>query len=178
MSKRMVKNAWERSYRCNKVFKPVFSDLRWMWRCIKAGLVRFAAAVRFFSPRLRLCVFFSRRANKKGLHWCLFLLYQATTTLNRVFLLEHTATISPNPRWKYCAFTHFPLFCVAGLQQMPPQRIPHYYPAAQTTEKIRSPQRFSRTFPRIPPFSASRIFTYVRSIQRQNVRNNSINGRA
>lgn len=75
-----------------------------------------------------------------------------------MFLLEHTATISPNPRWKYCAFTHSPLFCVAGLQQMPPQRIPHYCPAAHTTEKICSPQRFSRTFPRILPRFPRRVY--------------------
>lgn len=118
------------------------------------GSIRSGCEVFFFATSL-VCVFFSTACQqKRGLHWCLFLLYQATTTLNRQivcfclsiqrrFLQIHVENIA--------LLRIFPFFCVAGLQQMPPQRIPHYYPAAQTTEKIRSPQRFSRTFPRIPP---------------------------
>lgn len=67
MSKRMVKNAWERSYRCNKVFKPVC-----FWFALDVeeyqgwfGSIRSGCEV-FFSPRLRLCVFFHGVPTKRG----------------------------------------------------------------------------------------------------------------
>lgn len=97
-------------------------------------MVRFAAAAGIFFPRLRLCVFFHGVPTKKGLRWCLFLIYQATTTLDRHVVCS---CLSTQPRFlqptleisqEILRFYAFPPVCVAGLQQMPPQRIPHYYP--------------------------------------------------
>lgn len=57
-------------------------------------------------------------------------------------MLKYTATISPkqieNLTENVTVLRIVP-FCVAALQQMPPQPIPHYHQAGQATEKIRSP---------------------------------------
>lgn len=88
MSKRMVKNAWERSYRCNKVFKPICFSFGWDvevyqgWFGSIGSIFFLATAARIF--RYYACVCFLRRANKKGgLRWCLFLLYQPTSMNKR-----------------------------------------------------------------------------------------------
>lgn len=182
MSKRMVKNAWERSYRCNKVFKAICfcfgGDVEvyqgWFG---SIGSIFLAAAARIF--RCYACVCFFTACQQKrgsvGAYSCFTNQPPWIIDRSRVGAWMYPDDF-PKTRWKShwkcCSFTHFS-FCVAGLQQMPPQCIPHYYQAGQATERIRSPQRFTWTFPRI---SASRLFKYVWSIQRQNVRNNSING--
>lgn len=81
MSKRMVKNAWERSYRCIKVFKSNCSPFsvncecahgpNWVLLLDRVLLLAAAAGIaRFFGSTtlvcVCMCVFFPRRANKKG----------------------------------------------------------------------------------------------------------------
>lgn len=67
MSKRMVKNAWERSYRCNKVFKPIC-----FWFAVDVegyqgwfGSIRSGCEV-FFSATSLVCFFSTACQQKRG----------------------------------------------------------------------------------------------------------------
>lgn len=154
MSKRMVKNAWERSYRCNKVFKPIcfcfWGDVElyrgWFG---SIGSIFLAAAARIF--RCYACVFFfygvPTKRGSVGAYSCFTNQPPWITVRADALVLEYTATISPkqieNLTENVTVLRIFPFF-VAALQQMPPQPIPHYHQAGQATEKIRcpDPERF------------------------------------
>lgn len=141
-----------------------------MWRGIKAGLVRFAVAARGFFPRLRLCVFFHGVPTKKGLHWCLFLLYQATTSLNRQIVCFW---LSVQRRFLQIHVENIALLRIFPILR---SRVAADAPSAYTTLLPGCPNHRKDPLPATfltnasthsSPFSASRIFKYVRSIQRQ-----------
>lgn len=137
------------------------------------GSIFLAAAARIF--RCYACVrFFYGVPTKKGLRWCLFLLYQPTSMNNRQIarwclnverrFLQNTLKISLKMLLFYTFFL---------LRSRVTTDAPSVYTTLLPGWPSHRKDPLPATFPRI---SASRLFKYVWSIQRQNVRNNSING--
>lgn len=151
-----------------------------MWSCIKAGLVR---SGRFFSQRLQgffaatlVCFFYGvpTKRGSVGAYSC-FTNQPPWITVRCVGAWIYRDDFSKTDwksHWKCYCFTNFSFLRSSVTTDAPSAytTLPPGWPSHR-----KDPLPGSWTFPRI---SASRLFKYVWSIQRQNVRNNSLNGRA